>query len=152
MLTGRFGLVQHGRLPDGHQLPLVMCLVECLLDRYGDPASVADAVAVLAGPLAYRLGLLPRLSCDAVGRTDFVGPVAVTFGFDSSGAFDEFGDGLVELLNVFARQIDFVLGPSTAKLNVRSASEPSMSSTNCRMTFCAMTTLSLQSTPLGMAR
>jgi hypothetical protein len=94
--------VQHGRLSDGHQLPVVVCLVECLLDRRGDPATVADAVAVLAGPLAYRLDLLPRLSCAAVGRTDFAGPAAITSGFDSPGAFDESRDGVVKLQNVFA--------------------------------------------------
>ena len=86
----------------GHQLPVVVCLVECLLDRRGNPAPVADAVAVLAGPLAYRLDLLPRLSCAAVGRTDCAGPAAITFGFNFSGAFDEARDGLVKLLNVFA--------------------------------------------------
>ena len=86
----------------GHQLPVVVCLVECLLDRRGNPAPVADAVAVLAGPLAYRLDLLPRLSCVAVGRTDCAGPAAITFGFNSSSAFDEARDGFVKLLNVFA--------------------------------------------------
>ena len=38
-------------------------LGECLLDRRGDPTPVADAVAVLANPLAYGLDLLPRLNC-----------------------------------------------------------------------------------------
>jgi hypothetical protein len=85
-------------------------LIECLLDRRRDPAPVVDAVALLTGPLTHGLGLLTGSTTAAGIRTGLARAAARTAGFDLPGAFHETSDGLVELLDVLTRQVNFVVG------------------------------------------
>jgi hypothetical protein len=66
-------------------------LFERLLDRRGDPAPIADVVAVLAGPLPHSSGLLAGLPVAiSSGAT---GAATVAAALDLPGAFDESADG-----------------------------------------------------------
>jgi hypothetical protein len=84
----------------GYRLSGCVCLIECLLDRRRDPAPIADVVAVLAGPLPHRLGLLAGLpTARGLGATG-AATVAVFAALDLPGAFNESADGRVELCDV----------------------------------------------------
>jgi len=60
-------------------------LVECLLDRRWDPAPIVDAVALLAGPLPYGLGLLTGPTTPTVPGAGLVATAARAAGWAGAG-------------------------------------------------------------------
>jgi hypothetical protein len=106
-------------------------------------------VALLPSPFTHGLGL--QTGSTTVGG-GLAGTATTATGLDFPGAFHESSDGLVELLDVFAREINFVVGSVDGEgecpLRRRAVDVVNELSDY----FCAMAAVSLRSTPLRMTR